>query len=181
MKKKGIGLKVKQPGKACTDKNCPFHRSTSIRGRKFTGTVVSDKMTKTVTVAWIRRMSVPKYERYEKKRSKIAAHNPDCINAKKGDVVRVAETRPLSKTKHFVVIEVLGQKSKRDALKDEAIEEAETTETKVAAAKALQKDTKATTKPKEAVNAGVKEVKKESPDTKPKPTPSEKIEVEEKK
>jgi small subunit ribosomal protein S17 len=34
------------------------------------------------------------------------AHNPPCINAKEGDVVKIAECRPLSKTKKFVVIEV---------------------------------------------------------------------------
>ena len=126
MKKKGIGLvgmDIKKPSKACDDKNCPFHGKVGVRGRIFTGTVISDKMAKSVTVAWTRRLHVPKYERYEKKKSKVSAHNPECINAKKGDVVKIAETRPLSKTKHFVVIEVLGQKSIKDALKDETIEE----------------------------------------------------------
>ena len=126
MKKKGIGLAgvaVKKPSKVCEDKNCPFHSDIGVRGRIFTGTVISDKMAKSVTVAWTRKLHVPKYERYEKKKSKVSAHNPECINAKKGDVVRIAETRPLSKTKHFVVIEVLGQKSIKDALKDETIEE----------------------------------------------------------
>ena len=51
---------------------------------------------------------VPKYERYERRHSRIAAHNPDCINAKVGDKVKIAECRPLSKTKHFVVIEKVG-------------------------------------------------------------------------
>lgn len=128
MKKKGIGLAgldVQKPSKTCRDRNCPFHGNIGVRGRIFIGTVVSDKMAKSVTVAWTRRLHVPKYERYEKKKSKISAHNPECINAKKGDVVRIAETRPLSKTKHFVVIEVLGQKSRKDTLRDEAIEEAE--------------------------------------------------------
>ena len=161
MKKKGIGLNVKKPSTVCSDKNCPFHRNTGVRGRIFTGTVVSDKMAKTVTVAWTRRMHVPKYERYEKKRSKIAAHNPGCINAKKGDVVRIAESRPLSKTKHFVVIEVLGKKSRRDALKDEAIEEAGAVE-----ADAKQKETKPAkpVKPAESTESGEDEPK----DTKPK-------------
>ena len=124
MKKKGIGLDVKQPKQICLDNKCPFHSSVRARGRIFTATVISDKMARTVTVSWPRRIHVRKYERYEKKRSRVSAHNPECINAKKGDVVRIAETRPLSKTKHFVVI----QKTKKEALKEEAIEESEALE-----------------------------------------------------
>ena len=50
---------------------------------------------------------MPKYERYERRKSKMIVYNPECIDAKKGDVVKVAECRPLSKTKSFVVIEVI--------------------------------------------------------------------------
>ena len=81
--------------------------SIATKGRSLVGTVISDKMTKTVTVQWEERIYVPKYERYTKKRSKVKAHNPESINAKKGDVVKITQTRPLSKTKHFVVVEVL--------------------------------------------------------------------------
>ena len=149
MKKKGIGLDVKQPKNKCSDKNCPFHGKITVRGRTFTGLVVSDKMTRTVIVAWTRRLHVPKYERYEKKRSKLSAHNPECINAKKGDVVGIAETRPLSKTKHFVVVEVLGQKTKKVALKEEAIEESEALEkeNQKPAAPAPKQEAKPETKP----------------------------------
>ncbi len=73
-------------------------------GRTFIGTVVSDRMARTVTVAWERRHYVPKYQRYERRYSKIKAHNPDEIDAKVGDKVTVMETRPISKTKHFIVI-----------------------------------------------------------------------------
>ena len=47
---------------------------------------------------------VPKYQRYEKRRSKVHAHNPPCITAKVGDIVTIAECRRLSKTKSYVVI-----------------------------------------------------------------------------
>ena len=77
----------------------------NIHGRTFTGTVVSDKSHKTVTVEWERRLFIPKYERYEKRRSKVKAHNPESIAAEEGDVVVIKECRPLSKTKHFIVIE----------------------------------------------------------------------------
>jgi len=79
----------------------------STRGRKFIGEVVSDKMSKTVTVQWDRRKYIPKYERYEKRRTKVKAHNPETINAEKGDIVRIEETRPISKTKNFVVTEIV--------------------------------------------------------------------------
>jgi small subunit ribosomal protein S17 len=78
-----------------------------VHGREFVGVVTSDKMSRTVTVAWDRRQFIPKYERYEKKLSKVKAHNPESINAKEGDKVRIKECRPLSKTKNFVVIEIL--------------------------------------------------------------------------
>ncbi len=81
-------------------------KNLSLRGRTFEGEVVSDKMHKTVTVIWERRAYVPKYERYEKRRTRVKAHNPDNINAKVGDIVVIKETRPISKTKNFVVVEV---------------------------------------------------------------------------
>ncbi len=82
----------------------------SLRGQEFVGTVVSAKAHRTVSVSWERRRHVPKYERYERRRSKVAAHNPDEIGAKEGDVVRIKESRPLSKTKHFVVTEIITRK-----------------------------------------------------------------------
>ncbi len=47
---------------------------------------------------------MPKYMRYEKRRSKIMAHNPPCIEAKRGNEVMIAECRPISKEVSFVVI-----------------------------------------------------------------------------
>ena len=79
----------------------------SVRGKTFTGKVVSAKMHKTVVVEWERRVLIPKFERYEKRRSKVSAHNPEEINAKEGDIVKIRETRPLSKTKNFIVVEVV--------------------------------------------------------------------------
>ncbi len=78
-----------------------------LHGKEFVGKVISDKMQKTVVVEWERRRLVRKFERYERRFSRVYAHNPGAISAKIGDTVRVKETRPLSKTKHFVVVEVL--------------------------------------------------------------------------
>jgi small subunit ribosomal protein S17 len=127
MKGKNIGIDVKLPKQECDDENCPFHGSLTCRGRVFTGTVVSDKMHKTVVVEWLRRNYIKKYERYEKKRTKIKVHSPPCINAKEGDIVSLIECRPLSKTKNFVIVENLG-KEKGFVERAEAMEEAKVKE-----------------------------------------------------
>ncbi len=102
-----IGFDVPPPAKECTDKNCPFHGTLSVRGQLINGTIVSDRATRSVVVQREYFKYIPKYERYEKRKSKLHAHNPDCIAAKIGDHVSIAECRSLSKTKSFVVIQVL--------------------------------------------------------------------------
>ncbi len=91
----------------CTDKKCAVHGQVKTRGNVFTGQVVSAKADKTVTIQRTVIHYIPKYERYKKVRSKIAAHNPPCMAAAAGDTVRIEETRKLSKTKSFVVTKVL--------------------------------------------------------------------------
>lgn len=107
MKQKTIGLQVKTPSKICEDRNCPFHGTIKIRGRLFTGTVVSKDTHKTAKIKWQRQQLVKKYERFEQRISKLKTHNPKCIDANIGDIVLVAETRPISKTKKSVIVEVL--------------------------------------------------------------------------
>jgi small subunit ribosomal protein S17 len=102
-----IGLDVSAPHNACEDPKCPFHGSLPVRGQVFDCTVVSDKMANTVVVKREFEKQVTKYQRFEKRQSKIHAHNPPCIAAKAGDRVKIAECRPLSKTKSYVVVEVL--------------------------------------------------------------------------
>ncbi|MGZ4901469.1 MAG: 30S ribosomal protein S17 [Halobacteriota archaeon] len=105
--RKSLGLDVPPPSKECTDKNCPFHGTLSVRGQLIDGKVVSDRATRSVVVQREYFKYISKYERYEKRKSKLHAHNPDCIAAKTGDQVSIAECRPLSKTKSFVVVQVL--------------------------------------------------------------------------
>lgn len=88
-------------------------KTHSTRGRKFTGIVVSDRMTKTVTVQWESRKYIPKYERYRRTRTKVKAHNPESINAETGDTVEIQETRPISKTKNFTVIKIITKVEKK--------------------------------------------------------------------
>ena len=92
----------------CKDKNCHVHGNLKIRGRELVGTVVRDKMDKTVAVQWSRRRYIPKFERHEKKSSKIKAHNPPCINAKIGDIVNIVECKPISKNVKFTVVNKIG-------------------------------------------------------------------------
>lgn len=98
-------MSLKQPTRECDDINCPFHGTLSVRGRMMNGIVVTDRMQKSVVVSIEYVRYFPKYERYARMNSRITAHNPPCIDAKRGDKVKIAECRPLSKTKSFVVVE----------------------------------------------------------------------------
>ena len=101
-----IGIKgIIEPKNSCTDKNCPYHGNLSVRGRIFKGKVVSDKTDKAIIIEFERIYKIPKFERFAKKKTRIRAHNPECIKAKLADIVTVMETRPISKTISFVVIQ----------------------------------------------------------------------------
>jgi len=104
-----IGLKIEPPEMVCEDAKCPWHGHLKIRGRIFKGKVVS-KSHRTVVVEWDYFNYVPKYERYERRKTKISAHNPACIDANLDDIVIIGECRPLSKTKSFVVLKVVKSK-----------------------------------------------------------------------
>ena len=101
----------------CNDPKCPIHGSIKVRGNIFTGEVIRDKAQKTVAIEMIKTIYVKKYERYKKARSRIAAYNPACINAKLHDIVKIGETRKLSKTKSFVVLEKVTPTAKSIAKK----------------------------------------------------------------
>ena len=75
-----------------------------------TGLVTSDKMDKTITVAVERKVKHPIYGKFVKKTTKFHAHDEkgECGI---GDVVKIIETRPLSKTKRWRLVEII-QKAK---------------------------------------------------------------------
>jgi small subunit ribosomal protein S17 len=98
--------------KECNDKNCPVHGTISTRGSEIAGKVVSDKARKTVVVEREYTLFNYKYERSLRKRSRIHAHNPECINARHGDIVRIAETRKISRTKSFAVTGIVKRNDK---------------------------------------------------------------------
>ena len=82
-------------------------KKLSLRGRSFVGTVIGTKMSKTITVEWETKRYIPKYERYEKRKTRVHAHLPDGAVVNVGDVVKITETRPISKTKTFVFVKNL--------------------------------------------------------------------------
>ncbi|MFN6373556.1 MAG: 30S ribosomal protein S17 [Chitinophagia bacterium] len=71
-----------------------------------TGVVSSDKMEKTITVAVERKVKHPIYGKFVKKTTKFHAHD-EKNEAKPGDFVRIMETRPLSKTKRWRLVEII--------------------------------------------------------------------------
>ncbi len=102
-----LGLNVPEPEGTCTHEDCPFHGTLSVRGQVIEGEVASTDMNKTVVVEREYDVAVPKYDRQMKRRSRVPAHAPECMSLEVGDTVRIAETRPLSKTKSHVVVENL--------------------------------------------------------------------------
>ncbi len=75
------------------------------------GRVVSNKMDKTVTVLVERQVKHALYGKYIRRSTKLHAHDED-NSCNEGDVVRVAECRPLSKTKNWRVVEVVARSAK---------------------------------------------------------------------
>ncbi len=105
---RNIGLDVKPPKAGCNDPLCPFHGKLSVRGRVFEGIVATSRSPKTVSIERAYLHYYPKYNRYERRTSRILAHNPPCIVAVAGDKVTIAECRPVSKEVSFVVVEKTG-------------------------------------------------------------------------
>lgn len=103
-KARDVGLDVPTPERECDDPKCPFHGHLKVRGQLLEGVVVSHRMQRTVTVQRDYLRLIPKYERFEKRRSKYKAHLPPCLDVKVGDRVLIGECRPLGKTVSFVVV-----------------------------------------------------------------------------
>ena len=105
--KKTIGIGIETPRKECKDRKCPFHGKLTVKGRSVRGWIIRLSSTRTGTIQWQRAYYIQKYERYEKRRSRLHVHLPACLNINVGDKVKAVQTRPISKTKNFVVVEVI--------------------------------------------------------------------------
>jgi small subunit ribosomal protein S17 len=90
---------------ATNNGSTPAHAERGSRKVR-TGTVVSDKMQKTVVVAIQRRVAHPVYGKMVTRTTRVKAHDEENA-AKTGDTVRIAETRPLSKDKRWRVLEIV--------------------------------------------------------------------------
>ena len=99
-------VKVAESNVECKDMACPKHGNISIRGRSFKGTVIK-KFPKRITIEFERTLYIKKYERYAKKKTKLHARLPECMNdeVEIGDYVEIKECRPISKIIHFIVIQ----------------------------------------------------------------------------
>jgi small subunit ribosomal protein S17 len=108
---RNIGIPGVVPPKSkaedCKDQSCPFHGTTRIRGKITKGIVVSKKSKNTVIIRRDYVQFIKKYQRYERRNTRLACHLPDCLNPEinVGDLVRVGESRKISKTKAFIVLE----------------------------------------------------------------------------
>jgi small subunit ribosomal protein S17 len=102
---RNIGIAAEVPKRECDDPLCPFHGTLSVRGRILEGIIISDHMKGAIVIRRDYHHYVPKYLRYERRHSHIAARIPPCIDVKIGDTVKIVECRPLSKSVSFVVIE----------------------------------------------------------------------------
>ncbi len=80
--------------------------NSETNARIMVGKVISDKMQKTIVVLVERTVKHPKYGKIMKRRTKLHAHDENQLS-KIGNTVKIQETRPLSKTKCWVLVEVI--------------------------------------------------------------------------
>ena len=74
--------------------------------RTLSGKVISNKMDKTIVVLVVRKIKHPVYGKYIKRSTKIHAHDEGNI-CNEGDIVTIAESRPISRTKQWKLVEVV--------------------------------------------------------------------------
>ncbi|MGP4713846.1 30S ribosomal protein S17 [uncultured Psychrobacter sp.] len=82
------------------------NNQTATNASVLTGRVVSDKMDKSITVLIERLVRHPLYGKQLRRSTKIKAHDEDNV-CQQGDLVRIKETRPISKTKSWTLVDVV--------------------------------------------------------------------------
>jgi len=91
------------------------------KARQYTGTVTSDKMQKTRVVKVTTLGKHAKYGRILKKTNKFKVHD-EKNSAKSGDIVRIEETRPISKDKRYRLLEIIKKGNAHDVLVKEEVQ-----------------------------------------------------------
>ncbi|MHA2037674.1 MAG: 30S ribosomal protein S17 [Promethearchaeota archaeon] len=96
----------KTKAEECQDQSCPYHGNTRIRGKITQGIIVSKKSKNSVIIRRDYVQFVKKYQRYERRNTRLACHLPECLihEVDIGDLVKVGESRKISKTKAFIVL-----------------------------------------------------------------------------
>lgn len=97
---------AEQIEQSVNEKAAPSTAETRASRKTRIGIVSSDKMNKTITVEVERKVKHPMYGKFLKKTSKFHAHDEE-NKAGIGDTVRIMETRPLSKTKRWRLVEII--------------------------------------------------------------------------
>ncbi|EJW02439.1 archaeal ribosomal protein S17P [Edhazardia aedis USNM 41457] len=109
VRKLGFGIKTPETAinSSYIDKKCPFTGEIKIIPHFIKGTVIKMKNEKTIVVRKNYLFYHTKYKRYERRNTKFNVHLSPCFFGliQVGDNVTCAETRPLSKTKYFVVVD----------------------------------------------------------------------------
>ncbi len=114
---RNIGIPGVNPPKVkseeCRDLSCPFHGFTRIRGKITQGVVVSKNSKNTVIIRRDYVQFIKKYQRYERRNTRLACHLPNCLNHEIGigDFVKVGESRKISKTKAFIVLDKISSRA----------------------------------------------------------------------
>lgn len=124
-KSPGFGIQVPETAIKGTyiDKKCPFTGEIKLYGKFVKAEVLKMKQIRTIVCVKKYLFYVQKYKRYERRQKKFSVHFPPCFEgvAKVGDTVTCALTRPLSKTKRYVVVDVnkkIVQQKKYKTLED---------------------------------------------------------------
>ncbi len=110
--------KKKEEKISCADQFCPIHgkNKAKLRGRTFQGKVIR-KFPGRITLSFERVLHDRKYERYEKRTTKLHARLPDCMkeDINVGDYIEIAECRKLSKIIHFIVTKLIRKEGKNES------------------------------------------------------------------
>lgn len=100
---------------SCNDRLCPLHGTNKLklRGRIFEGVVIKKFPMRTV-IESERSVYIPKYERYEKRKTRIHSRLPECLKETivVGDRIQVAECRPISKIVQTIVTKKISGEEK---------------------------------------------------------------------
>ncbi len=99
-----LGIKVAQPSSSCSDLQCPYHGHLKVRGKIILGRVESLRMKRAAVIEIEYPAYNSKFMRFERRSSKIHARVPSCVTVNVGDLVAIAECRPLGKNISHIML-----------------------------------------------------------------------------